>query len=113
MARDSDRWVTPGVVATGLIVAGLVVLGILGCVAWLVSIGRDPAPVLQAVGASVTAVSSLGAVALQLANRATVAKVERNTGALAYGAREPDTGRLGRHSGRPPVPERPRGRLGS
>lgn len=108
MARDSDRWVTPGVVVAGLLVAGALALATIGGATYLVAVGRDPGPMLQAVGAVVTAVSSLSAVALQLASRATVAKVERNTQALAPGGTplrpEALTEPLyGRH-GRPGVP---------
>jgi hypothetical protein len=56
--RDSDRWVTPRVVVAGL--AGLVV-------------------VVVAAIAAVTYLSGLASLALQLAQRRTVAKVERNT----------------------------------
>lgn len=104
MARNSDRWVTPGVIVAALVVCGVVALAIIGGATWLVSIGLDPAPMLTAVGAIVTALTSLSAVALQLANRATTAKIERNTGVLAPGGVPDATAPLyGRH-GRPGPP---------
>ena len=81
--RETDRYLTPGVVVTLLLVLGVVLLGTIGCVAWLTSIGRDPDPMLKLVGAWVAAGSSTVTLVLQLANRATVAKTERNTGVLA------------------------------
>jgi hypothetical protein len=74
---------TPAVVVTLLLVAGLIVCSTIGAVAWLTSIGRDPDPMLKLVGALVAAVTSTGGLVLQIANRATVAKTERNTGVLA------------------------------
>lgn len=105
MARQSDRWVTPGVIITGLLVATVVVLAIIGAITYLAAIGRDPGPMLDLVTKVVTAVGSLGALGLQLANRATVTKVERNTAPLAPGGVPlAATDRLyGGHS-RPPVP---------
>lgn len=81
--RQTDRYLTPAVVVTLLLVAGAVVLGTVGCVAWLTSLGRDPDPMLKLVGAWVAAGSSTITLVLQIANRATVAKTERNTGTLA------------------------------
>lgn len=81
--RDSDRWVTPGVVIAALVVAGVIVLGVGAGVVYLSSIGRDPEPVLKLLAQVVTAAGALGTLLLQLAGRRTVAKVERNTGQLA------------------------------
>lgn len=81
--RQTDRYLTPAVVVTLLLVAGTVILGTVGAVAWLTSLGRDPDPMLKLVGAWVAAGSSTITLVLQLANRATVAKTERNTGVLA------------------------------
>jgi hypothetical protein len=85
VARQSDRWVTPGVVIVALLGLLTLALATIGGVAWLVAIGRDPAPLLQGLGAVVASLSSLGALGLQLANRSTVTKVERNTSGLAPG----------------------------
>lgn len=114
MARNTDRWVTPAVVIVGLLVGGVIVLGALAAVTWLTAQGRDPGPMLDLVTKVTTAVGSLGALALQLANRATVTKVERNTSPLAPGGvplvvdppmvTEPLYGRHGRR--RPPPPNR-------
>lgn len=82
-ARSSDRWVTPGVIVAGILTAGVVVLGIGAGVVYLTANGRDPDPILRLVAQIVTAVGSLGTLLLQLANRQTVAKTERNTGLLA------------------------------
>jgi hypothetical protein len=106
--RQSDRWVTPETVRSGLRWVSLVILVLIGAVTWLVSIGRDPSPLLEAIGAVVTAVTAVSGVILQMANRATVTKVERNTAPLVPGGvpvvLEAVTDRLGRHGSRPPVP---------
>lgn len=81
--RSSDRWVTPGVIVAAILTAGVVVLGIGAGVVYLTANGRDPDPILRLVAQIVTAVGSLGTLLLQLANRQTVAKTERNTGVLA------------------------------
>jgi hypothetical protein len=78
--RQSDRYITPAVVVALIVVGGLVVLGVFGACAWLTSIGRDPEPLVRLVGTLVAAATGLGTFVLQLANRATVAKTERNTG---------------------------------
>ncbi len=110
MARDSDRWATPATIMGVVRWASLLVLATLGAVTWLVSIGRDPAPVLEAIGAVVTAAAALGGLVLQFANRATTTKIERNTSSLAPGgvpavvALEVPTDSIGRRGARPPVP---------
>lgn len=81
--RQSDRWVTPGVVITGLLVACVIALALIATTAWLSSKGIDSGPVLDLITQIVTAVSALGALVLNLANRASTAKTERNTGVLA------------------------------
>lgn len=79
----SDRWITPGVLVTGILTAGVVVLGTIAAVAWLTERGLDPDPMLKLVGIAVTAAGSLGSFVLQLVNRRSVTKTERNTGLLA------------------------------
>lgn len=81
--RNSDRWVTPGVVCVGILTVGGVVLGVAVLVAYLAARGVDPAPVLDLTAKIATAAGSLGTLALQLVGRRTTAKVERNTGVLA------------------------------
>jgi hypothetical protein len=81
--RSSDRWVTPGVVVAGLLCGSLVVLGIAGCVTYLAQRGIDPDPVLRLLAEVGAAVSGVGSLLLQLVNRRTTTKVERNTGVLA------------------------------
>jgi hypothetical protein len=81
-ARSSDRWVTPGVVIATVLMAGLLLSVIAAGVAYLAARGVDPDPMLQLVAQITTAVGALGTLVLQLANRATVAKTERNTGQL-------------------------------
>lgn len=78
--RESDRWVTPGVVIWFLILGTLIVLGVIGAVTFLTARGFDPKPVVELVAQLVTAVGALGGLVLQLVNRRTVTKVERNTG---------------------------------
>lgn len=81
--RQSDRWITPGVVCVGIVVAGLVVLGIAGLVAWLSAHHDDPTPMLHLAAETATAAGSLGTLGLSLVSRRTVARTERNTGWLA------------------------------
>jgi hypothetical protein len=80
--RQSDRWVTPGVVITGLLVAGAVAIATVAAMAWLTAQGADPGPLVDLAAKVVTGLSALGGLLLQLAQRNTVAKVERNTGQL-------------------------------
>ena len=80
MQRASDRWVTPGVVVAGLLVAGAVTLGVTAALVYLVAIGRDPEPVLSMLAQVIGVITGPAMVALQLANRASIAKAERNTG---------------------------------
>jgi hypothetical protein len=79
----SDRWITPGVVISGLVTAGVLVLATIASVTYLTDRGLDAEPMLKLVGVAMTAASSLGSLLLQLANRRTVTKTERNTGVLA------------------------------
>jgi hypothetical protein len=81
--RNSDRWVTPAVIVTGLLVAGGLCALLIAAVAYLSARGVDPDPMLKTVGALVAAATSVGTLLLQLVNRQTVAKTERNTGVLA------------------------------
>lgn len=81
--RSSDRWVTPGVVVAGLLCGSVVLLGIAGCVTYLAQRGIDPDPVLRLLAEVGAAVSGVGSLLLQLVNRRTTTKVERNTGVLA------------------------------
>ena len=116
--RESDRWVTPGVVIWFLICATVVVLCVIGVVGYLTVRGYDPQPVVELVAQLVTAVGALGGLALQLVNRRTVTKVERNTGQavnavldvddrvveLAAAVRAPQTTAIPPVRSRPPVP---------
>lgn len=81
--RNSDRWITPGVVIVMLLVGGVCVLATIAAVAWLTREGLDPQPMLQLVGVAVAALSSMGGFVVQLLNRAATTKTERNTGVLA------------------------------
>ena len=83
MARNSDRWVTPGVVMVFLVVAGLVVVAVFGAVTYMTVRGYDPAPVVDLVATLVAAVGSLGTLVATLTSRKTTTKVERNTGLQA------------------------------
>lgn len=101
-ARNSDRWVTPGVVMVGLTVGGVVCLAVVAAVAYLAARGVDPDPVLRLVASLVAAAGSLGTLLLQLVTRSTTAKTERQAGRLASGVgrvvEELDAAR-GRHAG--------------
>lgn len=106
--RQSDRWVTPGVVVTGLLVLGVLVLAVLAAVTWLATQHVDPDPVLRLVVQAVAAAGGLGTFVLQLASRRTTAKVERNTGVLGngvVGVLEQLEEVRGRHAGPPAAPE--------
>lgn len=81
-ARSSDRWVTPAVIVAALLVVGVVLLALIGATAWLTREGVDVDPMLQLMREWVTTVSAIGALLLQLANRSSVTKTERNTGQL-------------------------------
>lgn len=81
--RDSDRWITPGVVIVVVLTGGTLVALLISAVAWLSARGVDPDPMVKTVGALVAGAGSLGTLLLQLASRQTVAKTERNTGLLA------------------------------
>jgi hypothetical protein len=62
---------------------GVVLLALIGACAWLAREGVDIDPMLQLMREWVTTVAAIGALALQLANRSSVTKTERNTGQLA------------------------------
>lgn len=81
--RNSDRWITPGVVIIGLLCATLAVLATIGGVAYLTARGVDPDPLLKMAAQAVTALGALGSFVVTLATRRTAAKTERNTGVLA------------------------------
>lgn len=81
--RASDRWVTPAVIVAALLVVGVVLIALIGVTAWLTREGVDVDPMLQLMREWVTTVSAIGALALQLANRSSVTRTERNTGLQA------------------------------
>ena len=81
--RKSDRYVTPGVIMVALFVAGVVLVVVAGAVAYLTARGIDPDPMLKLVATVGGGIFSLGTFVLQLVNRPTAAKTERNTGVLA------------------------------
>jgi hypothetical protein len=81
--RNSDRWITPGVIIVGLLGATVCILATIAAVAWLTARGMDPQPMLQLVAVAVAALGSVGSFVVQLTNRRTTTKVERNTGNLA------------------------------
>lgn len=81
--RDSDRWITPGVVIAFLVIVGILVLATIGAVTYLTDRGLNAEPLLKLVGIAVTAASSVGSFVLQLVTRKTVTKTERNTGVMA------------------------------
>lgn len=81
--RDTDRWITPRVVAWALFLATVLVLAVIAAITYLTARGLDPDPMLSLVAKIATAIGTLGTLALQLSGRATITKVERNTGQLA------------------------------
>jgi hypothetical protein len=107
--RNSDRWITPGVVIVVVLTGGALVALLITAVAWLSARGVDPDPMVKTVGALIAGAGSLGTLLLQLASRQTVAKTERNTGVLAnavHGVAEALDARspaaAGHPGGRPP-----------
>lgn len=112
--RNSDRWITPGVVIVGLLVGGVCVLATIAAVAWLTREGLDPQPMLQLVGVAVAALGSVVSAVVQLLNRASTTKTERNTGQLTAAVVDfaAVVDRRTTRAAPPPVPaaERPRHR---
>lgn len=80
--RKSDRWITPGVVIAFVIVAGIVACVLAASVAYLTARGIDPDPMIKLVTTTLAALGSLATFVMQLVNRSTTAKVERNTGLI-------------------------------
>lgn len=81
--RGSDRWITPSVVITGILTAGVVLVAVVAAVAWLTDRGLDPDPMLKLVAQVGSGLAGVLSLLLQLVNRRTVTKTERNTGVLA------------------------------
>jgi hypothetical protein len=81
--RNSDRWVTPGVVIVGILCLSAIVLGVAALVAYLAARGVDPDPMLRLVAEVATGASALGSFVLTLLNRKTTAKAEANSGVAA------------------------------
>lgn len=81
--RETDRYMTPAVIVTLILVGGAIIAVTVCAVAWLTVQGLDPDPMLRLLAMVVAAAGSAGTFVLQIANRATVAKTERNTGVLA------------------------------
>lgn len=79
----SDRWVTPGVVVTLIVCVLLGLVSVVAAAAWLTSIGSDPGPMLEFVLQSIGGLTGSASLVLQLANRRTNTKTERNTGQQA------------------------------
>lgn len=79
----SDRWVTPGVVIVGIVAVAAVVLGVVAAVTYLADRGIDPDPMLRLVAQVGSGAAGVLSLLLQLINRRTVTKTERNTGVLA------------------------------
>jgi hypothetical protein len=88
--RRSDRWVTPSVIVAGILTAGVVTLGLTAGLVFLQYKGVNPQPVIDLVTKIVTAIGALGSLLLGIANRATTAKTERNTGIIIGQTTPPD-----------------------
>ncbi|MET0996266.1 MAG: hypothetical protein ABWY20_20265 [Mycobacterium sp.] len=78
----SDRWITPGVVVTLIIAVTIGLLAVVTAAAWLTSLGKDPGPMYDFVTGAIGGLTGSASLVLQLANRKTATKTERNTGAL-------------------------------
>lgn len=108
--RNSDRWVTPGVVVAAIVVGGVLVLSVVAAMVYLTVAGLDPDPMLKLsaqVGGGLAAMLNLW---LSLATRATAAKTERNTGTLL---RQAEADAPGRHAAPGTDGTAPAGPLGS
>lgn len=79
----SDRWITPGVVIALILAVLAGVLGVVGAAAWLTSIGKDPGPMFDFVITAIGGLTGSASLVLQLANRKTNTKTEREVGYLA------------------------------
>jgi hypothetical protein len=79
----SDRWVTPGVVVALILAVLVALLAVVGAAAWLTAIGKDPGPMFDFVTGAAGALTGSASLLLQMANRKTATKTERNTGVLA------------------------------
>ena len=86
--RNSDRWVTPGVIVALIVGAVFVVCAITGAITYLASIGVDPDPILQSISSYTTAIAAVTGLLLQLWNRATQTKVETHAGTAASGVED-------------------------
>lgn len=81
--RDSDRWVTPRVVAVAIAGVVAIVLAAIAAVTYLSARGVDPAPMLKLVGAIAAGASGVLSLVVQLANRVTITNTQRQAGRLA------------------------------
>ena len=79
----SDRWITPGVVVTLILSVLVGLLAVVAAAAWLTSLGKDPGPMFDFIATSIGGLTGSASLVLQLANRKTATKTERNTGVLA------------------------------
>lgn len=80
--RNSDRWMTPGVVIALLLTGGGLVALTVAAVTYLTARGIDPAPVLDLPAKIGLAIGSLGTMVITLTARFSQAKVERTAGTL-------------------------------
>lgn len=80
--RQSDRWVTPGVVCVGILTLGALLALVVAAVTLLTVRGYDPGPVVHLAVQATGAAGAVLTAVLQLASRRTTTKVERNTGVL-------------------------------
>jgi hypothetical protein len=83
MPRESDRWITPRVVAWMLLLATLVILAVIASVTFLTVRGLDPDPMLRLVAQVSAAVFSAGTFVQGLINRRTTTNVQKQAGLLA------------------------------
>jgi hypothetical protein len=103
--RKSDRWITPAVIIAFVIVGGVVACVLAASVAYLTARGIDPDPMIKLVTTTLAALGSLATFVMQLVNRSTTAKVERNTGTLPDVITDAVTGAV--TAALPPAPPAP------
>ena len=83
MARESDRWITPRVVAWMLLLGTVIILAVIASVTFLTVRGLDPDPMLRLVAQVSAAVFSAGTFLQGLITRRTTANTQRQAGLLA------------------------------
>jgi len=83
MGRESDRWITPRVVAWMLLLGTVVILATIASVTFLTWQGLDPDPMLRLAAQVAAAVFSAGTFLQGLMTRRTTTNTQKQAGQLA------------------------------